>query len=258
MLKINRQEAIKQILLKDGSILISDICQQFNCSTETIRRDLDELEKQGMAKKIYGGAYLPNEFDKSVPISLRNTFFNEEKEQMAGKAIEFIKEGDTIFLDSSSTCHRLADAIANAKLHVTIITNSLSIINSYHQNSDERLICLGGIYNATNKSFQSVQTLSALSEYTANKAFISCPSVEMDFGLTDNSPEAASIRKAMLINSRDCFLIVDHTKFCSHSAYVISNFLKIKTIITDYQVSEEWDAFCKQHNISLIYGKKQE
>lgn len=79
MLKIDRQELIKQILKKDGSILISDISQQLDCSSETIRRDLLELEKQGFAKKIYGGAYIPNEYDKSVPVSLRNTFFNEEK-----------------------------------------------------------------------------------------------------------------------------------------------------------------------------------
>lgn len=253
MLKINRQEIIKQTLIKDGSILISDICQKINCSSETIRRDLIELEEQGFAKKIYGGAYLPDEFDKSVPVMLRNTFFNEEKTKMANRAIEFIKQGDTIFLDSSSTCRRIAEALIQAKRHITIITNSIDIINCFHKDSDEHLICIGGSWNATNRAFQGIQTLSTLNTYTANKAFISCPSVELEYGLTDNSQEAAAIRKSMIDHSRECFLVVDHTKFNSHSVFVISDFSKIDTIITDCPTSDRWEQFCKNKEINLYY-----
>jgi DeoR/GlpR family transcriptional regulator of sugar metabolism len=253
LLKIDRQELIKQILKKDGSILISDISQQLDCSSETIRRDLLELEKQGFAKKIYGGAYIPNEYDKSVPVSLRNTFFNEEKTQMAHCVLDFIKDGDTIFLDASSTCRRIAEVLIQVRRHITIITNSIDIINSYHMDADEHLICLGGFWNANNRAFQGIQTLSDVNNYTANKAFISCPSVELEFGLTDNSQEAAAIRRSMLEHSRENFLVVDHTKFNSHSDFVISDVSKIDTIVTDCKVSDEWDIFCKNNEINVCY-----
>jgi DeoR/GlpR family transcriptional regulator of sugar metabolism len=246
------------MLINEGSILISDICQQLDCSSETIRRDLTELEEQGFAKKIYGGAYLPDEFDKSVPVSLRNTFFNEEKTKIAKLAIEFIEEGDTIFLDASSTCRKLAETIIQGKRHITIITNSIDIINCYQKNADERIICLGGYLNLTNRAFQGIQTLSALGSYTVNKAFISCPSVEYDYGLTDNSMEAAAIRKSMMEHSRENFLIADHTKFNSHSTFVISDFSRIKTIVTDSELSGKWKQFCKANDMTLCYGTKKQ
>ncbi len=256
MLKRNRQNIIKEILMNEGTVLISDLCNKLDCSSETIRRDLVELEELGFAKKIYGGAYLPDKFDKSVPVTLRNTFFNEEKSKIAQQSIELINEGDTIFLDSSSTCKKLAEFIIREKKAITIITNSIDIINCYQKNEDERIIGLGGYLNLTNRAFQGEQTTSAIKNYVVNKAFISCPSIEFEFGLTDNSIEAAAIRREMINQSREAFLIADHTKFSSHSPFVISDFSKIKTIITDRKLSKEWEQYSSSKKISLCYSDK--
>ena len=109
MLKIDRQKHLEEELHTYGSILISTMSQKLNCSEETIRRDLKEMESQNKLKRIHGGAFLPDADDKGAPVQLRETFFSQEKERLAACAINrFIKEGDTIFLDCSTTCLTLA------------------------------------------------------------------------------------------------------------------------------------------------------
>lgn len=254
MLKISRHDFIEQELRKHGSVLISDVCQQLGCSTETVRRDLKELEAEGKAERIYGGAYLPETYDKGVPITLRETFFPEEKQHMAELAIKFISDGDVIMLDASSTCLRLAQTLLNANRKITIITNSLSICSIYDKYPiAANVVCLGGKLRSKTSSFVGYQTTELIKDYIVDKAFISCPSVDLCFGLIDNNPEDAMVRKTMLQQSRKHFLIVDHTKFSSHSEVVIANLKEVHSIITDREVSPEWKQKCDQLHIALNY-----
>lgn len=79
MLKIDRQKHLEEELHTYGSILISTMSQKLNCSEETIRRDLKEMESQNKLKRIHGGAFLPDADDKGAPVQLRETFFSQEK-----------------------------------------------------------------------------------------------------------------------------------------------------------------------------------
>ena len=92
MLKLERQLFIEKELHEKGSVLVSELSKVLDCSEETIRRDIKEMEAAGMLNKIHGGAYLPDKYDKGVPIELRESFFASEKEQMADKAVDIINQ----------------------------------------------------------------------------------------------------------------------------------------------------------------------
>ena len=111
MLKLERQLFIEKELHEKGSVLVSELSKVLDCSEETIRRDIKEMEAAGKLNKIHGGAYLPDKYDKGVPIELRESFFASEKEQMADKAVDIIKDHSVIMLDSSTTCLKLAEAM---------------------------------------------------------------------------------------------------------------------------------------------------
>lgn len=254
MLKISRHDFIEQELRKRGSVLISDLCQQLDCSTETIRRDLKELEAAGKVQRIYGGAYLPEAYDKGVPIKLRETFFPQEKQYMADLAMKFIADGEVIMLDSSSTCLRLAQTLLDANRKVTIITNSLSICGIFDKYPiAANVFCLGGKLRSKTSSFVGYKTTELIKSFVVDKAFISCPSLDIHFGLTDNNLDDAMVRKTMLEHSRQHFLIADHTKFTSKSEVVIADLTQINTIITNREVSPEWKAKCDELHITLDY-----
>ena len=109
MLKIDRQNYILEMLQEKGSILVTDACEALQCSDQTIRRDLQEMEEKGQLVRTYGGAYLSLDEDKSAPIQLREQLIPKEKERIGITASDnFIKDGDVIMMDSSRTCYTLA------------------------------------------------------------------------------------------------------------------------------------------------------
>lgn len=242
MLKIERQRIIEDTLKRTGSIIISDISSILECSEETIRRDLKEMEAQGLLKRTHGGAFLDEDEDKTIPSNLRKLYIPKEKDKIAKIALSnFIEDNDIIILDSSTTCLHLAKMIIQSDMKVTIITNSLSIISLFDQSyNNARLIAIGGRYKSRSHSFVGPRALEALSTYIVDKAFFSCSAIDTQFGLLDNNENECEIRKTILKHSRSHYLLIDHTKFSDSGDYILGDFSHLTTLITDEKPSNEW------------------
>ena len=253
MLKIERFSRIEEELKKKGSLDIPTLSQMLECSDETVRRDLRELETLGRLNRIRGGAYLSDKYDKTYASPLRKTLYQKEKSQISRKAIEFVHDRDVVFLDSSTTCLTLAGLLLDSKLSLTIVTNSMLICSLCTElNSHINLICLGGNLRTRTQSFVGYHTTDILTTYYADCAFISCPKVTLSEGLSDNYLNEARVRETMLRHARQRFLIMDHTKF-DESANIRFNGLElIDTIITDEPLSAEWTTYCQAQNIKVI------
>lgn len=255
MLKLERQILIEKELQKKGSVLVSELSKALICSEETIRRDIKEMEVAGKLNKIHGGAYLPDKYDKGVPIELRETFFANEKEKMAMKAVDIIKDHSVIMLDSSTTCLTLAQSIIDSGKCVTLITNSLRISSLFNtQTSAVNLICLGGQLHKATASFTGYRTTEGLQQNFADISFISCPAINLAHGLSDNNLNEGQVRKNMLEHSHYRVLIVDHTKIDSIADVLFYDVSKIDCIITDEKLNEEWEYFCEKSSIEVIYS----
>ncbi|PKM52215.1 MAG: DeoR/GlpR transcriptional regulator [Firmicutes bacterium HGW-Firmicutes-7] len=256
MLKIDRQKAIEEELRAHGSVLISDMSQKLDCSEETIRRDLKEMEKEKKLARIHGGAFLPEEHDKSVPIQLRETFFSTEKERMASHVMKnYIQEEDIIMLDCSTTCLTLAKQLLLSNMKLTIITNSLCICNLFSTASTNKvkLICLGGTLRQRSSSYIGYQTTQALSTYLADKCFISCPAIDMKHGLIDNNMNEGQIRKGYIHQARQRFLVADHTKFSEKSDVIITGLKDLDVVITNKPLSKSWEQTLQDANLFIDY-----
>lgn len=255
MLKIDRQQFIERELHLNGSILISDISKKLNCSEETIRRDLKEMEQRKLLTRIHGGAYLEEGYEKSVPIQLRETFLPEEKQRLADFILNsYIHENDILMLDSSTTCLTLAQQLLHSGLNLTIITNSLRICNLYDTNSSNvKLVCTGGTLRQRTSSFVGFTTTQAISQHIADKCFISCPAIDLQYGLLDNSMRESSIRKSYIQQSRKHFFIGDHTKFSEKADIVIAELNALNNIITNQKLSKAWNDKCSALDITIDY-----
>lgn len=254
MLKIDRHKVIEKQLYEKRSVLISDLSKLLKCSEETIRRDLREMENANKLERIHGGAYLPDKHDKGVPIQLRETFYVEEKEQISLIALNFIKDNDVIMLDSSTTCLKLAEALLSSKLNITIITNSLRICNLCERyDSNINLVCLGGNYHPATSSFVGYHALDTLQSYYADKCFISCPSIDLEYGLSDNNTNSSKVRLNMIKHSKERFLLMDHTKFNKKSNILFANLKDIDVLITNHMLGENWSSTCEKLNCKIKY-----
>ncbi|WP_300357567.1 DeoR/GlpR family DNA-binding transcription regulator [Fusobacterium sp.] len=253
MLAIQRLKEIENILNEKGSVVISSLSKQFKVSEETIRRDLDKLEKTKVLKRVRGGAYLQSESDKQVPLEIREKIYLTEKQEIADKCIEFIEDGDTIMIDSSTTAVCVAQNIHKYQKKVTVITNSLKVVEEFQDSKWVKVICVGGGLRKRTKSFIGNQALNQLDSLHANKAFISCTAVNKKFGATDDSERESEIRKKMISNSEKFFLIVDGTKFDNLESHLICKLDEIDVIVTEEKLSEEWEEIFEKAKVEIKY-----
>ena len=257
MLKVERQNIIEQEIKKQGFVMVPGLSKLLNCSEETIRRDLREMEANGRLLRTHGGAYLIEQYDKGYPIELRQSYYPHVKERLADQALSYIKENDVVMLDSSTTCLAIATAILAHGLKITLITNSLAISNLCNESDAPiNLIGIGGTFRKRTSSFADPNTVEAIKRYYADKAFVSCPKVSIEQGLSDNHISEATVRKQMIKNSQMRFLVVDHTKFEGNANILFDGLEDINVIITDQKLSSEWEMYTMNRKIEIRYSSQ--
>ena len=256
MLKIERQNLVDQELRKAGYVLVPELSRMLNCSEETVRRDLREMEMAGKLVRTHGGAYLVEKYDKGYPIELRKSYLPHTKERMAAVAVREIQENDMVMLDSSTTCLAIAEAILAVDLNVTLITNSLAICDLFKEtNSNVNLIGIGGVFRRRTSSFADPNTVEALRHYYADKAFISCPKLSVEQGLSDNHISEATVRQQMLRSAEKKILVVDHTKFEGTANHLFDGLENVNVIITDQPLPEDFAAYAAKRKMQVLYSQ---
>lgn len=252
MLKIERHKIIEEHLKEKGSVMVSALCEELAVTEETIRRDLEEMEQQKKLKRVRGGAYLPHEFDREVPIQIRENIYQKEKDRIAKAALELIETNESIMLDSSTTAYQIAIRMKEARTKVTIITNSLKICQLMENSPYIKTICTGGVLRHSSDSFVGYNATESLKQYYADKAFVSCSTLTIQHGITDHSSREAELRKIMLNNAKDCYLVIDHTKFDTPSLYKIGDISDVQNIIVDQCLDHENEQAIEKLGIKLI------
>ena len=160
-MKVSRLNAIEQYVISHETVSIDELCEVFEVSKNTIRRDLNELEMRGHITKVYGGvtATVPS---GAVPTPIRSSLNPADKSLIGRMAAEEVADGDTIFIDSGTTTLCLLRYLV-AKNRITIITHSLGALSEAAKYENLNIISLGGIYSPTTDSFVGLSTIEALS-----------------------------------------------------------------------------------------------
>ena len=235
MLAIARRNAIKEQLQEHKSVTITDLAARLNVTKETIRRDLRAMEEDGELIRTHGGAYILEGVQNDIDISTRQIL---------------IQPGDFIFLDGSTTAWFIARKIADRKL--TVVTNSLEIANILSTSKTVHLVLIGGEFHSSSKSFGGDGAVRNLQQYFLDKAFISCRSVSMEFGITDTNDNDAVLHRIALDHAKLKYLVVDHSKLNSASFSSVCGLKELDGIIMDTDFSPEWKD-CLNRNQVLIY-----
>ena len=151
MLAIERKNAILERLQKEQRVLVAELSQEYGVTEETIRRDLDKLEKEGFVKKTYGGAVLNENTNIEMPLRIREKTNRKEKQTIAKLVASMIEEGDSIILDSSSTSLMVAHELKDRK-KLTVITNSLEVLIEFSKSKGVQVISTGGMLKSSTLS----------------------------------------------------------------------------------------------------------
>lgn len=252
MLAVERLKKIEELLTDNGSVVVSNLSTLFSVSEETIRRDLEKLSKTMKFRRVRGGAFLYESSDTEVPVGIREKIYIEEKQVIGLKSVEYINDGESIMLDSSTTALYIAKILNKSKKKVTVITNSIAISNELAENNDIKIISLGGTMRRSTKSFVGYMTTDHLSRLHADKAFVSCTSVNTQFGVSDSHGLEARVRIEMIKNSKQKFLVADYTKFEEPAMNKICDFKDLDYIIVDNKIDDKHLKALEKYEVEVI------
>lgn len=249
MLLIQRREKIKELLLEKKSVTAQELAQLFGVTNETIRRDLMALEESGVISRVHGGAYIEGGTTNEIDISLRRITHTTQKQQIATLCSEIIQNGDSIFLDSSTTAYFVAQQIMDYRL--TVLTNSFKVIELLSASPSIKLLSVGGNFDRHHLSFFGTKAIDYITTYHVDKAFFSCRSANFRFGIMDSNEKTAEIRKKVVEQSSQSYLCIDSSKFGATSFVNICDFKDLTGIVTDKLPSAEWAGFLQQERITV-------
>lgn len=252
MLAIERRQMIIDIIQNKKKVLVQQLAVEFSVTEETIRRDLEKLEDQGILKRTYGGAVISEGTNSDMPLFIREITNKDGKMKIAERVAAEIKEGETLMLDSSSTAFYVAKCLKESGKSVTLITNSLKVISEMQDVNGINLILAGGSFRITSKSFVGKWAENVIKNYYVNKAILCCKGMDIDRGVMDSNEQEAEVKKMMAKCSDKVFLIVDKVKFDRSSFVKIMDFEKIDYIYTDEPLSEDWETVLKKNKVEVV------
>jgi DeoR/GlpR family transcriptional regulator of sugar metabolism len=245
-----RQQQISTYIDQQQRITIAQICEWFDVSEATARRDLDALAEIGLVRRVHGGAIAAQQAPPEPPILKRSREQSNEKQAMARAAASLITDNDTIFLGSGSSVLALAYLLRKRRL--TVITNSLAVINILSSCPSIELVSLGGSFRPSELSFIGHITELSLAEVRADKVFIGIRSIDLQQGLTnDHLPETLTDR-AILRIGRETIILADHTKFARISSSFVAPVEVITTLITDMTAPADFIATLRELGVQVL------
>lgn len=228
-MKLNeRQELILQKIRYTGQIKVSELSKELHFSEMTIRRDLKMLGKEGLLKRIHGGA-IENISTLQYPVNYRFNLNKEQKEYLAEQALKYLKNDQVIFFNSSSTLAYIAPYLSNFK-NVQIITNSVYLLSIFDQ---MHIPCYltGGKYDEKEKCLSGRPAEDFLKNVNPDIAFLSCEAISHDGFVTDSDPSLAEIAKIAIKKSKISVLLMDQSKVGTVCTYDICSSDEIDEVI---------------------------
>jgi DeoR/GlpR family transcriptional regulator of sugar metabolism len=229
----SRRAAIAELLRSSGSVTVAQLEQRFGISPMTARRDLSDLERQGLARRTHGGAVLPAITAHEDSFATRLETETEAKVALAAEAVRMLTPRQSVFLDSSSTAYFVARRIMQEGLAVTLITNSQPVMELVATGgaANLELIGVGGTLRRLTRSYVGPFAIHTVLGHFADRLFLSVKGITADGTLTDADPLEAEVKRAMIAHAEEAVLLVDRTKLSARGLSAIGPASELAAVI---------------------------
>ena len=236
---IERQEELLRFVEQHQRATVTEMAEHLSVSLATVRRDLESLTEQGKIQRFHGGAIAVPKAPPELPALQRETEQTEHKKRIGQAAAELVEDGDTIFLGSGTTVLEVARNLRQHR-HLTVITNSLPVINILTDAPEINVVCLGGILRRSELSMIGHITEQALAEVVADKVIMGIRALDVERGLTNDYLPETKTDRAILGIGREVIVVADHTKCGRVSTAFVAPITTIQKLVTDLNTSPDF------------------
>lgn len=233
-----RHQVIVERARRDNRVEVTSLADELDVTTETIRRDLTALEKQGLLRRVHGGAMLVDRLGFEPSVAARETRLAAEKEQIAAAAVRWLPEGGSILLDGGTSTLALARHIP-PQAELAVMTNSLPAATLLAERPGIELHLLGGRIRSRTHVGVGRWSADALADLSVDVAFMGTNGLTLQHGLTTPDLDEAATKRAMIAAARQVVLLADHSKIGASYLGRFATLAEVDVLITDRGLDEE-------------------
>jgi DeoR family fructose operon transcriptional repressor len=236
-----RWETLRALIRERGVLRLEDLCRALKVSAATVRRDLDQLERNGAIRRVHGGAVSVESRLEEPLFADKTSLAAREKRRIAEAALAFVEPGDTVYLDGGSTVVELA-RLLRERTNLTVVTNSMQAAQEL-AGRGPRLIVIGGELRRRSQALVGPLTRLLLQELHLDKAFLGTIGFALPEGLTTTDPGEAFTKQLVLSRARQVILLADSSKAGKVSFASAGGWDRVHALITDRQIDR---SFCRE------------
>ena len=232
MYATERQGLLLHRARTDGRLDVSSMAAELAVTPETVRRDLVTLERQGLLRRVHGGAIPAERMDVEAEVSARHGLASAEKDVIAKAALDQVEGVDTLLLDGGTTTARFAQLLP-ADREITVVTNSLPIASVLSTRANTTVSMIGGRIRSRTLATVDAWALHALDGLTVDVAVVGANGFSAGRGFTTPDPAEAAVKQAMVHAARRTVVLADSTK---HGADALVRFARtsdVDVLVTD-------------------------
>ncbi|WP_153397638.1 DeoR/GlpR family DNA-binding transcription regulator [Chryseobacterium vaccae] len=248
---IPRHDEILKELDEKGHVLVQDLCEKFNVSSVTVRKDLNYLESLGLLFRNHGGASKHVRYAYERNVNEKENINVEAKQGIVKAAVELIQENDCIILASGTTMHYLARMLGNFG-RLTVLTSSLRVALELCNNPEINIIQLGGEVRKSSTSIVGSISEGILKQFSCNKLFLGVDGIDLDFGISTSNAAEAHLNQVMIDCADQVIILADSTKLNKKGFGKIASLDKVDYLITDDGISAEHKAGLEEVGVTVI------
>lgn len=245
---MSREEEIISIVSESKKIEVIELAALLKVSQVTIRKDLDKLESRGILHRQHGFAVINNQDD----INYRLASNYDLKRRIALEAAKLVKDGETVMIESGSTCTLLAEELAYNKSDITIITNSCYIASYIRKAESVKVVLIGGEYQKDSQVNVGPMVRKIINEFYVDKLFVGIDGFDERRGFTGSDITRCDTANAMMSAADKTIVLTDSSKFSQVGVVSEFSFEDISLIYTDSGIPDEKKKFITQKGIKLI------
>jgi DeoR/GlpR family transcriptional regulator of sugar metabolism len=229
-----RQQTILQLLDARGQITIADLSDRFSVSEMTIRRDLAQLEGEGLLRRTHGGAARTRSGSFEPPFALRSRLNLAAKRAIAGSVARQLQDGQTLILDGGSTGTAIAEAIVGRNL--TVCALNMRVADILASSPETRVMIPGGLVRHGEQSLVGPAAERTLQDHRFDTFVMTVSAIDVSAGLTEWNVDDAAVKRAALASSSRCIVACDSSKFGQTAFARIAGLDAADLIVTDTEL----------------------
>lgn len=246
-----RRQQIAELAQRDGRVVVADLADHFAVTRETVRRDLDELERAGVVRRVHGGAMATDRVRVEAGVAERSVRMADQKRRIAKRTVELLPRGGTVFLDAGTTTRAVAEAIPEG-VELTVVTNSLGVAQALAVRPAITVRLVGGRLRTRTEALVGDWAVRTIEGLSFDLTIAATNGLTVERGLSTADPEEAAVKRAAIGAGQRVALVADHTKVGDEHFTTFATVDQLDLLVTDADIDDDDVAAFTEAGVEVV------